>query len=150
PLPPIATLAPELTYYVSTLAKCLSPALRIAYLVVPGSRKAGRVAAALRATAAMASPLTAGIATPWIENGTANAVLSAIRAEAVARQRDAARIMPAGFAATQPESFHLWLSLKAPWTRGEFASRLRSQATGVVISDAFAVGTPPEAIRISL
>lgn len=149
-LPPIAALAPELTYYVATLAKCLSPALRIAYLAAPDLRKAGRAAAALRATAAMASPLTAAVATRWIEDGTAEAVLSAIRAEAMARQRAAARILPANVFAAQPESFHLWLSLNAPWTRGEFAGRLRSSGVGVVISDAFAASKPPEAVRISL
>jgi DNA-binding transcriptional MocR family regulator len=149
-LPPIATLAPELTYYVATLAKCLSPALRIAYLAAPDLRKAGRLAAALRATAAMASPLTAAVATRWIEDGTAEAVLSAIRAEAIARQRAAARILHANVFAAQPESFHLWLSLNAPWTRGEFAGRLRSSGVGVVISDAFAASKPPEAVRISL
>lgn len=38
PLPPLAALAPDLVYHVAGLAKCLSPALRIAYLVVPDPR----------------------------------------------------------------------------------------------------------------
>ncbi|MEJ1979106.1 MAG: hypothetical protein WDN49_26255 [Acetobacteraceae bacterium] len=76
PPSPLAALAPELTYYVGGLAKTLSPALRLAYLAVPDTRSAIRVAGAIRATAAMASPLTAAIATRWIDDGTADAVLA--------------------------------------------------------------------------
>jgi DNA-binding transcriptional MocR family regulator len=150
PLPPLATLAPELTYYVAGLAKTLSPALRIAYLAVPDIRAAARVAGAIRATAAMASPLTAAIATTWIGAGTAEAVLAAIRKEAGLRQALAARILPPGAAIAHPEGYHLWLPLAAPWTRGEFAARLRSAGIGVVVSDAFALAQPSEAVRLGL
>jgi DNA-binding transcriptional MocR family regulator len=147
---PLAALAPELTYHVSGVAKWLSPALRVAYLAVPDNRLALRAAAAIRATAALASPLTAAIASRWIEDGTASAVLKAIRAEAAARQKEAARILPAGSFAAQPEGFHLWLTLAAPWTRAQFSARLRPAGVGVVVSDAFALGAPPEAVRVGL
>ena len=38
PLPPLASLAPELVYHIAGLAKCVAPALRIAYLVAPERR----------------------------------------------------------------------------------------------------------------
>jgi len=150
-LPPLAALAPELTYHVAGLAKCLSPALRIAYLAAPDARSANRVAAALRATVSMASPLTAAIATGWIGDGTASAVLEAIRAEAARRQGLAERILPAHCGVVRSEGFHLWLPLPAPWNRGDFAAQLRSGGIGVVVSDAFALTSPPpEAVRIGL
>ncbi len=149
-LPPLAALAPELTYYVGGLAKTLAPALRIAYLVTPDMRGAARVTGAIRATATMASPLAAAIATRWIDDGTADAVLAAIRAETHARQAIAAAILPASVIRTDADAFHLWLTLEAPWTRGEFASRLRSVGLGVVPGDAFAVTEPPEAVRLGL
>ncbi len=37
-----------------------------------------------------------------------------------------------------------------PWTRGEFVGRLRSAGIGIVASDAFALGAPPEAVRLGL
>ena len=131
------------------LAKCLAPALRIAYLVSPDGRAAARLIGAIRATASMASPLTASIATRWIEDGTADAVLKAIRHEAKARQALAARILPATFR-MNPGGFHIWLDLKHPWTRGEFTARLRSTGVGVVASDLFALAQPPEAVRLGL
>jgi DNA-binding transcriptional MocR family regulator len=150
-LPPLAGLAPEMTYHVAGLAKCLSPALRIAYLAVPDSRTASRVATALRATVSMASPLTAAIATGWIADGTATAILDAIREEAARRQRLAQRILPATSGVARSEGFHLWLPLPSPWSRGDFASQLRSGGIGVVVSDAFSLtAPPPEAVRIGL
>jgi DNA-binding transcriptional MocR family regulator len=150
PPPPLAALAPELTYYVGGLAKSLSPALRIAYLAVPDARSVVRVAGAIRATAAMASPLSAAIATRWIEDGTAAAVLAAIRTETAARQAIVTRILPPGAAIMSRDAYHAWLPIAAPWTRGEFAARLRSVGIGVVVSDAFALANPPEAVRLGL
>ncbi|WP_421932462.1 PLP-dependent aminotransferase family protein [Phenylobacterium sp.] len=149
--PPIAALAPDLTFHIAGLAKPVSPALRIAYLAAPDSRSGAKVRAAIRATTAMASPLTAAIATRWITGGTAQAVRDAIRQEARARQVLAARLLPAGSFAAHPDGFHLWLNLPPGWTRGEFALQLRATGIGVVVSDAFAIGpNPPEAVRIGL
>jgi DNA-binding transcriptional MocR family regulator len=148
--PPLAALAPELTWHVRGLAKCLAPALRIAYLLTPDARGAARAAGAIRAAATMVSPLTAAIATRWIEDGTADAVLAAIRAETRKRQAIAAELLPADQVATSPDGFHVWLSLPQPWTRGELAARLRSAGLGVVTSDAFALEAAPEAVRIGL
>jgi DNA-binding transcriptional MocR family regulator len=149
-LPPLAALAPELTYYVGGLAKTLSPALRIAYLVTPDMRNAARATGAIRATTTMASPLAAAIATRWIEDGTADAVLAAIRAETHARQVIAAAILPPNAIRTDADAFHLWLTMEAPWTRGALASQLRAAGIGIVTSDAFAVTEPREAVRLGL
>jgi len=148
--PPLAALAPELTYCLGGLAKTVAPALRIAYLASPDARSAARIVGAIRATVTMTSPLTAAIATRWIQDGTADAVLTAIRAETRARQEIATRILPAEAIETHPEAHHLWLNLGKPWTRGEFASRLSSAGVGIVTSDAFALAQPPEAVRIGL
>lgn len=150
PVPPLAALAPDMVYHVAGLAKCVSPALRIAYLVVPAARAATRLASAIRATASMASPLTASIATHWIEDGTADEIVSAIRLEARLRQEIAAAILPANVAEADPEGFHIWLKLGAPWMRGDFTARLRSAGIGAVASDAFALTAPPEAVRLGL
>lgn len=151
PVPPFAALAPDIVYHVAGLAKCLAPALRVAYLVVPQDRGAGQLASAIRATAGMASPLTAAIATRWIESGVAPSVLAAIRKEAGERQRILSQILPPGLVETDPEAFHAWLRLPAQWSRADFAARLRSAGIGVVTSDAFAVsGMAPEAVRLGL
>lgn len=150
PLPTLASLAPQRVYHIAGIAKSLSPALRIAYLAVPDLRAAARLSGIIRATAAMASPLSAAIASRWIEAGTADEVLAAIRAEARARQTVAASILPAQYVQTDPEAFHLWLKLPPSWARGEFTARLRIAGVGAVASDAFALGEAPEAVRLGL
>jgi DNA-binding transcriptional MocR family regulator len=147
--PPLAALASDITWHVAGLAKCLSPALRLAYCVVPNPRAALRLSAAIRATAAMASPLSAAIARNWIENGTAAQLLSAIRRESAERRALVARLLPsAQFRGS--DGFHVWLTLPAPWTRGEFLARLTPLGIGAVPSDAFALSAPPEALRLGL
>jgi DNA-binding transcriptional MocR family regulator len=150
PPPPLATFAPELTYYVSSLAKCLSPALRVAYVVPPDARAAIRLAGGLRATMSMTSPFTAAIATRWIQEGTADAVLAAIRAEMNERQAVARSILPPELIRHHPESLHLWLRLPPPWTRGPFMTQLQAGGISVTSSDVFTLETPREAVRLSL
>jgi DNA-binding transcriptional MocR family regulator len=150
PLPPLAALAPELTYHVSGLAKEVSPALRIAYVVAPDAAARSRVAAGLRAISGMASPLTAALASRWIRTGLAARALAAIRGETEARRSLAARIIGAG-AAHPADAFHLWLELPRPWTRAAFQAALLRREVSVVPSDAFAVTAwAPEAVRIGL
>lgn len=157
--PPIAALAPDMTFHLAGLAKCVAPGLRITYVAAPDARQAARLAGAQRATVLATPPLLAAVATRWIEDGTAGLMLDAIRTEATARQRLAAALLPAGHALAHPEGFHLWLRLPSPWTRGEFATHLRARGIAAVPSDAFAVtgpgsdpgsAAPPEALRICL
>lgn len=151
PLPPLAALAPDLVFHVAGLAKCLMPALRIAYLVAPDDAAALRLAAAIRATTLAPPPLMAALATQWIGDGTARGILEAIRREAAARQAIARAILPEGGFAAHPEGHHVWLGLPPAWRRTEFDAYLRQMQLAVVPSDAFAVGeAAPEAVRLSL
>jgi len=145
---PLAALAPDIIYHVASLSKCLSPALRVAYIAVPEGRSL-RVANAIRASAAIVSPLTSAVASRWIETGLADAVRDEIIRESAARMQvlDSTRCK---HAETAVGGSHVWLHVPEPWTRGELVSRLRSVGVGVVASDAFAISGPPEAIRIGL
>ena len=149
--PPFAALLPDLTWHVAGLAKCIGAGLRAAYVLVPDTRSGWPFAAALRAANVMASPLTAAIATRWIQDGTADAILRFIRTESAARQALAASILPAGSFRADPISFNLWVDLPAPWTRSAFVGHMRATGIGVVASDVFTVtGPPPEAVRVCL
>lgn len=148
--PPLAALAPESVLHISGLAKSVSPALRIAYLAVAEPRQVSRLAAAVRATTGMASPLTTALATRWIDNGKAASIVAGIREETAARHAIVRETLPPRAVAASPCAFHLWLRLPDEWTRGEFIMRLRGTGIGIVGSDAFAVSTPPEAVRVAL
>jgi DNA-binding transcriptional MocR family regulator len=149
--PAFAALAPEITWHIAGLAKCLGAGLRIAYVVVPDVRSGWLFASAVRTATVMASPVTIALATRWIADGTADALLAAVRKESIERQRLAGAILPQRTFRADPVGFHLWVSLPESWTRSAFVGHMRSTGVGVVASDAFATdGVPPEAVRVCL
>jgi DNA-binding transcriptional MocR family regulator len=151
PPPSFAELAPEITYYVAGLAKCLGAGLRLAFLVSPSARAALPLAGSLRAATVMASPISTTLATRWIMDGTADAIVQFVREESAARQCIVTSLLPAGTYTADPHGFHVWITLPEGWTRSAFASHGRSAGLGVVGSDPFCVaGTPPEAVRLCL
>ncbi len=148
-----ATLAPELTYYVTGLSKCLGAGLRTAFVLAPTARHAQRLAGTLRATTVMASPFTTLLACAWIKQGTVDEMLAAVREENAARQAIAARVLAGRTYAADPDGFHLWLPLgaNAAWRPSELALHLRSRGIGAVSAVAFSTdGNPPDAIRLCL
>ncbi|MBD8901158.1 PLP-dependent aminotransferase family protein [Methylobacterium bullatum] len=147
---PFAALAGDITWHVATLSKCVTPGLRIAYVVVPGTNEAVRVAAELRAISMMASPLAAALASHWITHGDLDAIVGAIRRENGRRQVVAREALVGLEVHAHPCGHHLWLPLPAPWRRGEFGAHARQLGVSVIQSDAFAVGPAPDAIRVSL
>ncbi|KQT61006.1 GntR family transcriptional regulator [Methylobacterium sp. Leaf456] len=153
PMPPpsFSELAPEITYYVAGLAKCLGAGLRLAFLIAPNARAALPLAGSLRTATVMASPIATALATRWIMDGTADAIVQFVREESAARQRIAAALLPRETYTADPHGFHVWITLPEGWTRAAFASQGRSAGLGVVGSDPFCVsGTPPEAVRLCL
>ena len=149
--PPVAMLAPDITWYLSSLSKCVGAGLRVAYLVAPPGLDARRTAGSLAANTVMVSPLNARLATRLVESGVADEVLAHVRRESRHRQELAASILPRGAYESDPEGFHLWVRARPPWTRARLVDWLRGHALGAVASDAFTMhGDPPEAFRLCL
>ncbi len=115
--PPFAAIAPELTWHVAGLAKCIGAGLRTAFVVTPDARSGWAFAAKMRAGTVMASPLTAALVTRWIHDGTADTLLRFVRSETRARQEMAKAVIPHAFVRSDPLSFNLWVELPPPWTR---------------------------------
>ena len=153
-LPALTSLGSQAGFYVSTVSKIISPALRIAYVVAPDPRSAARLSGVLRSQILMASPLLTTLITTWINDGTATDVVSAVRRESVARQKIARDILARQTFHAHPEGLHLWLPLPPFWDRREFVTCLiRKAGLAVVPSDAFAITEakePPNAVRVSL
>lgn len=151
PLPAIAALAPERSWHIATLAKCLTPGLRTAFVVAPDDASAGHLAAALRALTQSVAPLMAALAARWIRDGSAAALRDGVRAEAEARQTLARRILPPGGAA-DPCGLHVWQTLPPHWDRAELVAAARALGLGLMTSEAFAVDPAgaPDAVRLAL
>jgi DNA-binding transcriptional MocR family regulator len=149
---PLATHAPERTYFLSSLTKAVAGGLRIGYALCPTTADAERVAAGVRVSTWMAPPLMAHIASRWVRSRTAREILRANRAEAARRQALATRLL-SGFTwhATRV-AYHGWLELPTSWTTAEFVAQARRARVAVTPGDAFAVSgrCEPPAVRLSL
>ena len=153
PPPPITTLAPAQVVYISTLSKCLTPGLRVAFVLIRDPDERERFLGALRSFALMVAPLTAALATQWILDGSANALMDGIRKEARLRHR-MARVLLAGRYSGAGDGLHIWLELPGYWSPAQFAHAAGSEGISVTPAEAFATDATGHrsvnAIRISL
>ncbi|USX25586.1 PLP-dependent aminotransferase family protein [Oxalobacteraceae bacterium OTU3CINTB1] len=150
PPPPIATVAPERVVYISTLSKCLTPGLRVAFVLIRDAHERERFLVALRSFALMAAPLAAALATQWILDGSAGRLMEGVRSEARLRHRMARDIL-AGRYSGAGDGLHVWLELPAYWNSSQLARAADSEGIAVTPAEAFATGgVSVNAIRISL
>jgi DNA-binding transcriptional MocR family regulator len=149
--PPLASLAPERSFYITSTSKSMAPGLRIGYVHGP-EEAVDRVAAALRATIYMATPLMAALATRWIEDGTADRLVEQKRAEIVARQKLAREMLAGSRLTGHPAAPHLLLWLPEGWRAEAFEAAARREGVGVTAATAFWLGrsNPPNAVRLCL
>ncbi|HEY3799102.1 MAG TPA: PLP-dependent aminotransferase family protein [Caulobacteraceae bacterium] len=149
PAPAICSHLTSRFVYIATLAKTLSPGLRIAYAVTADAADAERLATALRALALMPPPLMAALATVWMREGRAEALLDAVRREARARRAIAAARLPG--ARGGAESLHVWLPLPPGASPEHLRTEAQRRGLALVTQDAFAA-TPaaPPGVRVSL
>jgi DNA-binding transcriptional MocR family regulator len=109
---PFAVLAPERTFHVSAVSKSLAPGLRHGFLIAPPGDHMDRVLRAVRALA-YAPPAFGGlIATQWIEDGTADAIVAEVVAEMTARLVLAREILGGAIEVPMSASApHVWLPM---------------------------------------
>jgi len=148
---PLATFAPEVSYFIAAFSKTVTSGLRVAFVVAPPAA-ADRLATTVAATTWMTSPLPTEVATQWIGDGTAAATARQKRLEAARRQALARKVL-AGLPVRSPlSSYHLWLTLSPPWTGRTFSEE--AQRAGVAVAPAELFATTPEstvaAVRISI
>lgn len=150
-LPPLSVLAPELGCFIASTSEALSGGLRIAYLCPPPQHLEA-LERTIACTIAMAPPLMGELATLWISDGTADAVLHAKREEAAVRNTLARRVLDGFALETRTTGFFCWLRLPIPWKAPAFAAAARELGVLVAEGDHFALthGTPEEGVRIAL
>lgn len=151
--PPIATLAPSVTWYLLGTAKSVAAGLKVAYAVAPTPQDAARLLwPGVRATFWMAAPISAAVMTRLIENGGADRIVAAIRDETRQRQELVRRYLQGTNVISKPEALHVWIRLPRQVSRRDLADELKQAGVVVATSDPYVVGNhrPPEAIRIGI
>ena len=119
---PLINLAPDITYYISSLSKSLAPGLRTGFVAAPTALLASRIAVGVRASAHAAQSMGLLLAQQVIEDGSAEQILKENRRLLRSRGsalRAALNLRSERLTAMSP---HMWL----PASQGE-ATRLEAQ-----------------------
>lgn len=151
PLPSYTELLPDLGFFVTSFTKSVMTGLRTGYLVVP-QQYAIKVASILRVTGWSATYLTAEIATRWIEDGTAQALLDVQRREIRTRQAVVRETLGPFIAGSHPVSPSAWLKVPDHWDEGGLVRQLARNNIAVTASDPFVASPdrPCGGIRICI
>ena len=151
-VPPLASLAPERTVYVSSASKSIAPGLRAGWLLPPSAGDwRDRILARLRASMLALPAFGHGLLARWIDDGTADGIIEGVRAEMCLRL-DAARGILGSRMETPPvrSSLHVWVPL-APLEAERCAAR--AMAARIALTPPSSVAVNPDAtsgIRICL
>ncbi|VVE15883.1 GntR family transcriptional regulator [Pandoraea aquatica] len=148
--PPIVTLAPERTFYVSSLSKSVATGLRFGYVVAPATH-AAQLKRVARASYWSLSSVVTAIATRWLASGDVERQEERQRAQAKWRQTVAREALRGMEVVAHPSSLFLWLPLPEGLRMDRVASALA--ARGIAVSKAQAYATTrhaPHALRLGL
>jgi DNA-binding transcriptional MocR family regulator len=139
PLPSIATLIPELGFFVTSFTKSVMTGLRSGYLVVPPAYSI-RVASILRVTGWSGTNMMAEMAARWVEDGTAERLVKAQRRETRQRHALLSQILGPVLMSSHPDALCAWLRVPEAWTEDGLVRTLAAAGIAVTASDPFIAG----------
>lgn len=143
---PVAAHAPERSFYVTSLTKCLLPGLRLGFLAMP-ERLESEIANRDLALNWMATPVMAELAARWIADHTADDLLQRQRAVLAERNALAARLLDGLPLCASPNGPHIWLPMSQPGS--DEALVVAARLHGVAISSAAPFRAEPGAPGVS-
>lgn len=149
--PPIATLAPENTVYITSVSKGISPALRLGYMVLPQAM-VNKMEQIVHSTSLGLSPLAPDVMSVLLANGAAEKILGANIAELERRHAIAADTLKSIDYKYRPAAYFLWLPLPGHWRATNLVNAAARQGVAMIESDHFKTDRnfPLEAVRLSL
>lgn len=147
--PAIAAFAPDRTFYLTSVSKCMAPGLRVGFIKAP-EMMINRLAATIRMTCWMTSPLNAEIVTRWLDSPVHRELTEWHQEQAHERSRLVQEILKPWHPQANDYAYHVWLHLPEPWRMEEFVTEAERRGVLVTGSDHFVVGRgqTPHAIRV--
>lgn len=148
--PPLASLAPEMTVYVSSLSKSVATGLRVGFVCAPGEWVL-KLERAIRATIWHTPAIMTAIACGWMEDGTVAQLEEEKRRDAAMRQSLVADILGQFERVSHPSSYFVWLPLAQELRADEIAMALIRERVSVSTAQPFATSAHvPHAIRLAI
>ncbi len=149
--PAVRALAPERTWYVGSVAKTISPALRFGYVVCPPGRGEAGQLAAKYAFFALARPV-ADLMLHLLRSGAAADLRARVQAAFSDRLQGAINMLGGHDVSWQPGLPFLWLRLPSGWRSSTFLRMAEAEGVMVRSADEYALVTAraPNAVRLAL
>ena len=150
-VPSLRAMAPERVWYVGSLSKSVSPALRFGYAVCPtGMGEAGRLTAQ-HGFFALARPVSE-LALDLLQSGAALEIRDRVLLELSERLQMMVNRLGAFDLAWQPRMPFAWLRLPQGWRASTFARMAEDQGVLVRPADEYAMihGRAPNAVRLAV
>lgn len=149
--PTLRALAPERVWYIGSLSKSVSAALRFGFVVCPtGMGEVGRMTAQQGYFAL--SQAVSALALELFQSGAAEDIRRKVMEEFAARGEIAVNILGAFHLAWQPGLPFVWLQLPTGWRASTFARRAEEAEVLLRQADQYAMvtGRAPNAVRMAL
>ena len=143
---PLAYLAPDQTWYLTSLAKTVGCGMRIGFLLPPPSSRE-RARAVLNAQGQTAPSVMMDLATRLIETGSAESLCMNIVAEMQRRHEITAHMLAAHPLVTHPASLYAWLELPENWRATAFVDAAQKRGVAIAAGEDFMVGRTDRASR---
>ncbi|MBI1172652.1 aminotransferase class I/II-fold pyridoxal phosphate-dependent enzyme [bacterium] len=150
-LPALRALAPERVWYIGSLSKSVSAALRFGFVICPDAMgDAGRLAAQ-QSYFALSKPVSA-LCLDLFRSGAAEEIRGRVVAEFAARSTLAARELGDFDIKGQSGLPFVWMSLPQGWRASTFARRAEEAGILLRSADQYAMvtGRAPNAVRMAL
>jgi DNA-binding transcriptional MocR family regulator len=148
--PPLASLAPESTVYVSSVSKSIATGLRVGFIHAP-TEHIPKLERMIRVTTWNTPAALTSIACGWIEDGTLASLEAEKRRDAAARQSLAARTLSRVKRTGHRNSYFLWIPLDQEVRADAIATALMRERIAVSTAQPFATSAQiPHAIRLAL
>lgn len=150
PPAPLASLAPDITLYVSGISKSIATGLRVGFIVSP-TQFIPKIERAIRATTWNTPALMTAIACRWIEDGTVLRLEAEKRKDAAIRQTMAREIFKDFEYVSHPASYFIWLPLPEEVRSDQIVMQLLRENISVSTAEPFATTDHvPHALRLAL
>ncbi|MHA6345177.1 aminotransferase-like domain-containing protein [Roseivivax sp. CAU 1761] len=149
--PTYRMLLPDQAWYVSSISKILTPALRVGFAVAPGGQGGALRRSAEHGFFGLARPL-ADITEDLLTRPETREIAARVRARLIDYIHAAVRALDGHDVVWRDDMPFLWLTLPAGWRTGTFVQAAEARGVQIRPADEFALrdGTSPHAVRIGV
>lgn len=144
-------LCPERSWYISSLTKSVSAALRFGFMVAPEAQAAVARQVAQSTFYGLPQPMI-DLAAELLSSGEAERIRAATEARVLALVKSAVNILGQWNIRWRPDVPFIWLRLPQGWRGSTFARACEKEGIRIKPADEFALadGTAPNAVRLAL